>query len=49
MAKKLYIFGIGGTGSRVLKAFTMLVASGVTLKNGFDTEAIIELIGLSLQ
>ena len=37
MAKKLYIFGIGGTGSRVLKAFTMLLASGVTLKNGFDT------------
>jgi len=37
MAKKLYIFGIGGTGSRVLKAFTMLLASGCTLKNDFDT------------
>lgn len=37
MAKKLYIFGIGGTGSRVLKALTMLFASGVKLGNGFDT------------
>ncbi len=26
---KLYIFGIGGTGSRVLKSLTMLLASGV--------------------
>lgn len=26
---KLYIFGIGGTGSRVLRSFTMLMASGV--------------------
>lgn len=26
---KLYIFGIGGTGSRVLRAVTMLAASGV--------------------
>lgn len=37
MAKKLYVFGIGGTGSRVLKALTMLLASGVKLQNGFDT------------
>jgi len=37
MAKKLYIFGIGGTGSRVLKAFTMLLASGCKLENDFDT------------
>jgi len=37
MAKKLYIFGIGGTGSRVLKALTMLFAAGCKLKNGFDT------------
>lgn len=37
MAKKLYIFGIGGTGSRVLKALTMLLASGCKLKNDFDT------------
>lgn len=36
MAKKLYIFGIGGTGSRVLKALTMLFASGAKLENGFE-------------
>ena len=35
--KKLYIFGIGGTGSRVIKALTMLLVSGVKLKNGFET------------
>ena len=34
---KLYVFGIGGTGSRVIKALTMLLASGVELSNGFDT------------
>lgn len=28
---KLYIFGIGGTGSRVLKSLTMLLASGVKI------------------
>lgn len=28
---KLYIFGIGGTGSRVLKSLTMLLASGVKM------------------
>lgn len=32
---KLYVFGIGGTGSRVLKSLTMLLASGV--KCGTDT------------
>jgi hypothetical protein len=37
MAKKLYIFGIGGTGSRVIKALTMLLASGCKLGNDFDT------------
>jgi hypothetical protein len=37
MAKKLYIFGIGGTGSRVIKSLVMLLAAGVKLKNGFDT------------
>ncbi len=37
MANKLYVFGIGGTGSRVIKALTMLLASGVKLDNGFDT------------
>ena len=30
---KLFVFAIGGTGSRVLKALTMLLASGVELKN----------------
>ena len=29
---KLYIFGIGGTGSRVLRAFTMMLAAGVSVK-----------------
>ena len=28
---KLYVFGIGGTGSRVLRSFTMLAASGVKM------------------
>jgi hypothetical protein len=37
MSRKLYIFAIGGTGSRVLKALTMLFASGVKIDNGFDT------------
>lgn len=37
MAKKLYVFGIGGTGSRVIKALTMLLASGCTLDKRFDT------------
>ena len=36
MAKKLYIFGIGGTGSRVIKSLAMLMAAGVKLENGFD-------------
>lgn len=30
---KLYVFGIGGTGSRVIKALTMLLASGVECKS----------------
>jgi len=36
MSRKLYIFAIGGTGSRVLKALTMLFASGVRIGNDFD-------------
>ena len=28
---KLYVFGIGGTGARVLRSFTMLMAAGVNL------------------
>lgn len=31
---KLFLFGIGGTGARVLRSFTMLLASGV---KGFDS------------
>lgn len=30
--KKLFIFGVGGTGSRVIKALTFLLASGVKIK-----------------
>lgn len=37
MSRKLYIFAIGGTGSRVLKALTMLFAAGVKIGNNFDT------------
>jgi hypothetical protein len=38
---KLFIFAIGGTGSRVLKALTMLMAAGVKVEN---TEKIIPII-----
>ena len=34
---KLYIFGIGGTGARVLRSLTMLLASGVSLGSKIDT------------
>lgn len=37
---KIYLFGIGGTGSRVLKALTMLMASGVKI----DADAIVPII-----
>ena len=37
---KLFVFGIGGTGSRVLKSLTMLLASGVDL-NGYELVPII--------
>ncbi|MGK0235933.1 MAG: hypothetical protein ACI9EK_002476 [Psychroserpens sp.] len=36
MANKLYVFGIGGTGSRVIKALTMLLASGIKLDDNID-------------
>ncbi len=36
---KLYIFGIGGTGARVIKTLTMLLASGV--KTNFDVVPIL--------
>lgn len=37
---KLYVFGIGGTGSRVLRSLTMLLAAGVDVK-GYDIVPII--------
>lgn len=37
---KLFVFGIGGTGARVLKSLTMLLASGVKT-SGFDIIPII--------
>jgi hypothetical protein len=36
---KLYVFGIGGTGARVIKSLTMLLASGV--KTNFDIVPIL--------
>jgi hypothetical protein len=38
---KLFVFAIGGTGSRVLKALTMLLASGVKMNN---TDEIIPIV-----
>ncbi len=37
---KLYVFGIGGTGSRVIKALTMLLATGVEI-NDYEVVPII--------
>lgn len=37
---KLYIFGIGGTGSRVLRSLTMLLASGVDSK-GYEVVPLV--------
>lgn len=34
---KIYIFGIGGTGARVIRSLTMLLASGVELGGNVDT------------
>lgn len=34
---KLYVFGIGGTGARVIKSLTYLLASGIKLAGGVDT------------
>ncbi len=39
---KLYVFGIGGTGSRVLRALTMLLASGVECANETIVPIIID-------
>lgn len=37
---KIYIFGIGGTGSRVIKSLTMLLAAGVKM----NSDAIVPII-----
>lgn len=39
---KLYVFGIGGTGSRVLRSLTMLLASGVECKSDTIVPIIID-------
>ena len=39
--KNLFIFGIGGTGSRVVKALTMMLASGMELR---DVENVVPII-----
>src|SRR5919199_6057882 len=38
---KLFVFAIGGTGSRVLKALTFLLASGVKMNN---TDEVIPIV-----
>jgi hypothetical protein len=40
MEKKIYVFGIGGTGSRVIKSLTMLLATGIDV-NGFKIVPVI--------
>lgn len=39
---KIYIFGIGGTGSRVIKSLTMLLATGVQMKSNVIVPIIID-------
>lgn len=34
---KIYVFGIGGTGARVIRSLTMLLASGIKLGENIDT------------
>ena len=41
MANRVYVFGIGGTGSRVIRSLTMMLASGVKLP---DVEKVIPII-----
>jgi hypothetical protein len=38
---KLFIFGIGGTGSRVIKSLSMLLAAGIRSDNDFEIVPII--------
>ena len=37
MRNRLFLFGIGGTGSRVIKSLAMMMASGCKLPNRYDT------------
>jgi len=37
MANRLFVFGIGGTGARVIKSLAMLMASGCKLDSGIKT------------
>lgn len=39
---KIYIFGIGGTGSRVIKSLTMLLATGVRMKSDVIVPIVID-------
>lgn len=41
MTRNIFVFGIGGTGARIIRSLTMLLASGVKLK---DTNKIIPII-----
>ncbi len=41
MTRNIYVFGIGGTGARIIRSLTMLLASGVKLN---DTNKIIPVI-----
>lgn len=41
MSKRLFVFAIGGSGERVLRSFTMMLASGATTFDGYDVYPII--------
>ena len=41
MTRNVYVFGIGGTGARIIRSLTMLLAAGVKLN---DTHKIIPII-----
>jgi len=41
MARNTYVFGVGGTGARIIRSLTMLLASGIKLN---DTNKIIPII-----
>lgn len=41
MSERLFVFAIGGSGERVLRSFTMMLASGATTFDGYDVYPII--------